>query len=68
MKRMRDIKIEDFMVQNSNVSIDNNIGNITYECIEEVARVLDVCGVCCGVIGGIWDTKRKLRAEAKNTA
>lgn len=66
MKRMRDIKIEGFYgAKTVMFPLITTLATSLMNVSSEVARVLDVCGVCCGVIGGIWDTKRKLRAEAK---
>lgn len=51
-------KLSDTIMNVDDEKIINDIFN-------ERMRELSACGVCCGVIGGIWDTKRKLRAETK---
>lgn len=66
IKRIRDIKIEGFYgVKTVMFPVISTLATALTNVPDEVSRVLNACGVCCGVIGGIWDTKRKLKAETK---
>lgn len=65
-KRMRDIKIEGvYGVKTVMFPLVSTMATAITHVPDSVSAVLNACGVCCGVIGGIWDTKRKLKAEAQ---
>jgi len=63
-KRMRDIKIEGFYGVKTVMFPLVSIGASAFTSLPtNVSIILNLCGICCGVIGGIWDYNRKTCTE-----
>ena len=63
-KRMRDIKIEGFYgVKTVMFPLISTAASAFTKLPDNISQLLNLCGICCGVIGGIWDVNRKIQAE-----
>ena len=63
-KRMRDIRIQGFYrVKTVMFPLVSMAASVFTRLPENISDLLNACGVCCGIIGGIWDVSRKMQAE-----